>query len=193
MKSYQLVLRSAEIPNYDTGVLVPYYDPSTNYPSGRVESYDDNYYTINANQTQMTFKQVYLNLRSILGTTHTYFKLKVNSITFGMSADGLPFSNDERDRCFNIELSGLQFLGSQQNSNSYTEKIILASVRVPAGSTMSTFSYVNREVSFLIPESEYNFRPNLTITYRDLESNQILPNGALVSSYPNIQLNLSFY
>lgn len=192
---YQLILRSADIPSYDNnGNLLPKY-ANDNYPSERINTYEDGNYSINVSQSYMTFKNVNLNLRSLLMNSqkaNKYYKMRVNSITFGLTSGGQVLTSDERDRTFNIQIEGLNFMSSQQNGSYYSNKCIIASIRIASGGVISYFSYVNRDFSFMISETETNYKPNISIVYTDLETGQIKPSGTLNCPYPNIQISLSF-
>jgi hypothetical protein len=194
--NHQLILRSADIPNLENDGVTLRAKYTNNLPTVRNNSVNNTQYSINVEQSDMTFKNI--NLRSILGQDYKsgeFCNLKLNSIVFGLTANGSTFSANEQDRTFNIELSGLPFLSSYQNGSTYSDRAVLATVRVASGSNANIFTYINRQISFKIDDNQSNQTCNLRIRYLDIETNTLEPSsGALTNgtNYPNITLNLSF-
>ena len=190
----QLVLRSADIPNLENnGTARNRY--TANLPTVRINAVNSERFIINVNQSDMTFRSV--NLRDLLGSRQykegETYKLTLNAVIFGLSANGGVFSNNENDRVFHIELSGLPFIYSNTNGTQFSDRCILATVRVPSGATPSIFTYINRDFQFKIRNGINLERCDIRIRYLDIESGNQLPNNALVANtnYPNITLNLS--
>lgn len=185
----QLVLRSADI---DTRIR----KYTNNAPTEPTTDYTDNITGnyINRWRTQMIFNNI--NIKSILGSLYAKparYMLKLESITFHLTSNLGLFTTLEQERCWNIFLKGLPFIKSWNNGSSMNE-VLLASVRVPSGGMVYTFTFNNsNEYTFEILEAQYNDIVQIEIQLRDQLTNTIEPNTTYTVAVPNSQYVFSIY
>lgn len=197
LKKSQFVLRTADIPNLDNlGVKKPVYTDAGGgvlLPTRRTIAFENALYSINIYQSQMTFKQI--NMREILKNIFENggnYILKLNAISFGLGYNSSYGATNENDRIFNVWIYGLPFVSSF-SYGSTLNRALLCTVRIPNGSTLNTYTFNTHEVLFQLNKDNLVEMRNITIEYRDVESNTLEPTNTANVVYPNATFNFSIY
>ena len=192
-KKVQFVLRSADI-NIARGPSDNIYATSSPFgPIERTSDFNGSTGFINRWQSSMRFNNI--NLRAILGDLYdpkASYNLKLESITFGITSNLNVYSTTQNDCGFNIFMRGLPFASSYSSNLALTNEPLLASVRLPHGSNQFIYTYNNNEISFDLTKNNGCEIVNISIEYRDLLTNLIEPNNAIVA-YPHVQFIFSIY